>query len=114
MPATSGFRPTTKSFIGFTLLVCGSVVIAAQIWSFAPQLSELLPLTAEDSLGSLVSVGMTSLHVLQSVAFDRQALLSFASGFLLSFTALGNTLAGLALLLSRVTKQESSFRLPHR
>jgi hypothetical protein len=114
MPATLGFKPTIRSFVGVALLACGAVVTAAQLWSAAPYFVEFLPIRAEDSLGSLLSVGMTSLHVLQSVAFDRAAVLSFASGFLLSFTALGNTLAGLALLLNSATDDERSFGLRHR
>lgn len=114
MPAILGFKPTTKPLIGVAFLVCGAAIMVAQLWSLVPYLGEFVPNRAEDSLGSVVSVGMASLHVLQSVAFDHSALLSFASGFLLLFTALGNTLAGLALLLNSAMKKESSFGLPQR
>ena len=69
-----------------------------QLHLLAFQLRTFLNNSLSGSLGSGAGLGLASLHVLQSAAFDHTVFFSFAYRILVSFTAFGIIVAGLALL----------------
>lgn len=104
MPEKFSLKSTMKSLMGLGFLAIGTAVMLTECWSLASRFGSLLAAPAGDSLGALTEFGLASLRVLQSVVFDHSMLLSLSNSFLISFTAFGITLAGLALLRKRTPK----------
>ena len=109
MKATIASKANLRSITGAAFLAGGAALLFSQL---AFQLRTLLNNSLSDSLGSGAGLGLAALHVLQSAAFDHTVLFSFVYKILVSFTAFGIIVTGLALLRRPSGKANSQNR-PH-
>jgi hypothetical protein len=92
-----------RGVVGIALLVTGSAVLAAYSAALAWQFRTALNSTAVDSLGTLGSIGLTSLQAFRIIALDHAVLLSVVHRILVLCSALIVMLIGIALLPKRAT-----------
>lgn len=107
MSARRVFGSIVKSLIGFGFLAGGATLIVAEFWSMTLRFSNLLNPPAADSLEVWTRFGLASLRALQLFAFNPSMLFSLGYGFLVSFTALGIALIGLALLHNQLARHRA-------
>jgi hypothetical protein len=112
MIATIASKANLRSITGAAFLAGGAALMVSQLGLLAFQIRTFLNNSLLDSLGSGAGLGLASLHVLQSAAFNHTVLFSFAYKILVSFTAFGIIVAGLALQRRQSGKANSQNR-PH-
>ena len=107
MPAKRTSKANLKSIMGSALLAGGSIVMVAYLRLIGSQFG----ISLNDSLTgwpfSSLSLGLASLHVLQSLTFDRGLFFSGAYKILILFSGFAVTATGLALLRSHAVKGSS-------
>ena len=97
---TSG-AVNSKRIIGLALMIVGSIVMLAYVGILALQVRAFLNASPTDLLGSGIGLGLASVRLIPSLAFNHGALFSWLGKMLVSFSALGAIVAGLALLQNR-------------
>jgi hypothetical protein len=90
-----------QSIVGVSLLVAGLAIMLAYSGVLGLPLNAFFNSSPADSLDSCVGLGLASLHLVQSVAFNHGVLLSFVRKMLVLFSAFAVIVAGLALLQNR-------------
>lgn len=91
---TRASRGRVKPMIGMALLAVGSAALLAHAGLSAWHLRVML----NDSLGAAAGLGVSSMHALQSLAFDASAPGSIARWLLVSCSSLAMVVIGFALL----------------
>jgi hypothetical protein len=97
MQAKEISKSNPKSILGGAFLAAG---IALMLWTggLDMQAGSVLERVLTGSFGSLAGLGLVSLQAVQAAAFDHSAFLWLVCRMLVSFSALGMAVAGLALL----------------
>ena len=108
MPARKVSQTTKlKSTVGVSLVVAGLAIMLAYSGLLGFELKAVFNNSPADLLDSCVGLGLTSLHLVQSIAFNQGVLLSFVRKMLVLFSAFAVIVAGLALLQNRAAKTMS-------
>jgi hypothetical protein len=97
MTRSETLRSRVKSTTGGALLAFGTLLILFYLNSLALQVQPLFSTPLADTLDSCARAGVTFLHALQAIFFDRGALFSIAWNILVLFSAFAITLIGIAL-----------------
>jgi hypothetical protein len=91
----------SKRIIGLALLIVGSIVMLAYVGILALQVRAFLNASPSDLLGSGIGLGLASVRLIPSLAFNHGAVFSWLGKMLVLFSALVVIVAGLALLQNR-------------
>jgi hypothetical protein len=101
----------SKSITGLALMIVGSIVMLAYVGMLALQVRAFLNASPTDLLGSGIGLGLASVRLIPSLAFNHGALFSWLGKMLVSFSALVVIVAGLALLQNRSGSKTFDSRL---
>ena len=101
----------SKRIIGLALMIVGSIVMLAYVGMLALQVRAFLNASPADLLGSGIGLGLASVRLIPSLAFNHGAVFSWLGKMLVLFSALVVIVAGLALLQNRSARTASSGRL---
>lgn len=99
-----------NNIAGALLLILGLAVMVACLRVMGFQFRAFLDSSPVDLLGSYIGLGLVSLRIVQLIAFQDGAVLSFAFEILVLWSAIAAILAGLTQLQSRAAKTTSGNR----
>ena len=101
---------SVRKIAGAGLLLAGAVVMLAYLGLLGFQFKAFLSGSPMDLLGSCPGLGLASLRVVQSVAFDHAALFSVARKILVLCSAFAAIVVGLGMLRNRAGRRTASNR----
>ena len=101
MQAKAISKSNPKSILGGSFLAAGIALMVWQMGGTEVQTGSVLESFLTGSFGSLAGLGLVWLEAVQAAAFDHSAFLWLVYKMLVSFSAFGMAVAGLALLPRR-------------
>lgn len=110
MTGTRTSASRLKSTTGGALLALGTLLVLFYLNSLALQVQPFFSAPLADTLDSCARLGVTLLHALQAIFFERGALVSMASNMLVLFSAFAITLIGI-ILRNKANQPSSPERL---